>query len=170
MDPWVLFVGLFVAALAVGVVEIFVPSGGLLAFLSAALFVGGIYYAFQISPAVGFGAVVAAPVTMLFVFVKGLKIFPRTTIGRLMILGSNADQKTISEGARGVEAQAQRLSGLLGTEGVTQTELRPSGTAVIGGRKYQVVSTGAYIAQSTPVRVIEVTGNRIVVDPIARDS
>ena len=54
---------------------------------------------------------------------------------------------------------------MLGAEGVAETELRPSGIARLNGRRSDVVADGEFIPQGTRVRVIEVSGNRIVVVP-----
>jgi len=57
---------------------------------------------------------------------------------------------------------------LLGMEGITHSDLRPSGTAYFDGRKIDVVTPGDYIHQATPVRIVEVHGNRIVVEALSR--
>ena len=51
----------------------------------------------------------------------------------------------------------------VGDEGMSVTRLCPSGKAVIGERTLDVVSDGAFIEPECVVRVIEVSGNRIVV-------
>ena len=57
-------------------------------------------------------------------------------------------------------------SALVGLEGVAHTHLRPSGTAVIGNRRCDVVTDGVYIERNTPIRVEKIEGTRIVVAPI----
>ena len=57
---------------------------------------------------------------------------------------------------------------LLGLEGVAHSDLRPSGTAYFGDRKLDVVTYGDYIPQQSLVRIVEVHGNRIVVEDITR--
>lgn len=55
---------------------------------------------------------------------------------------------------------------LEGEEGVTLTPLRPAGAAVIRGKRVDVVTDGVYIEEGQRVRVREVHGSRIVVDPV----
>jgi len=55
------------------------------------------------------------------------------------------------------------LSYLVGSEGITQTVLRPSGTADFNGVKLDVVSEGEYIPKGIPVFIDKIEGNRIVV-------
>ena len=57
---------------------------------------------------------------------------------------------------------------LLGIEGVAHSDLRPGGTAYFDGRKIDVVTLGDYIRRETPIRIVEIHGNRIVVEDISR--
>ena len=52
----------------------------------------------------------------------------------------------------------------VGAKGEALTELRPSGTALIEDNHVDVVSVGPYIDKGSAVVVVEVHGNRIVVD------
>jgi len=66
---------------------------------------------------------------------------------------------------------SQRTVGDIGTErpelinqiGTALTNLRPSGTAVINGKRVDVVTEGSMIERGTPVKVIAVEGLRVVV-------
>lgn len=51
----------------------------------------------------------------------------------------------------------------VGRAGVARTLLRPSGKAEIDGRIIDVVSDGAMIPAGRPVKIVQITGNRIVV-------
>ncbi len=53
---------------------------------------------------------------------------------------------------------------LLGQDGVTTTRLNPSGKAQFGRDVVAVVGTGQMIDEGTPVRVVEVRGNLILVE------
>lgn len=53
---------------------------------------------------------------------------------------------------------------LLGQDGVTTTRLNPSGKAQFGRDVVAVVGTGKLIDEGTPVRVVEVRGNLILVE------
>jgi membrane-bound serine protease (ClpP class) len=56
---------------------------------------------------------------------------------------------------------------LLGIEGMTVTPLRPSGTGLFQGERLDICSEGEYIASGTPVRIVRVEGNRLMVRPVA---
>ncbi len=55
------------------------------------------------------------------------------------------------------------LGYLIGSDGITLTVLRPSGTADFSGVKLDVVSEGEFIPKGTTVRIEKIEGNRIVV-------
>ena len=57
-----------------------------------------------------------------------------------------------------------------GDTGLTASTLRPSGKANFGDHFVDVVSDGGYIEHGTPVEVIRVAGNRIVVRPVSEDT
>lgn len=52
---------------------------------------------------------------------------------------------------------------LVGTEGLAESLLRPSGIARLNDRRYDVVTRGEMIEKGARIKVIEVSGNRIVV-------
>lgn len=54
----------------------------------------------------------------------------------------------------------------VGLEGKTLSDLRPAGKIKQGNQILDVVSSGGFVEKGTPVRIIEVTGNHIVVHPI----
>lgn len=55
---------------------------------------------------------------------------------------------------------------LLHQTGVVHSTLRPCGTAIIGGKRLDVVTEGSFIEPGTPIKVIAVEGLRIVVRPV----
>lgn len=55
---------------------------------------------------------------------------------------------------------------LVGTEGVTLTDLRPSGTARFGDEQVDVVSAGPWVPAGTTIRILRAEGYRHVVEPI----
>jgi membrane-bound serine protease (ClpP class) len=90
--------------------------------------------------------------SILLVVITG-KFLPKTRLFKTLTLGS-------------VVPNAVEDAELLGLEGIAHSDLRPGGTAYFGDRKVDVVSRGDYIRQQSPVRIVEVHGNRIVVEDI----
>ena len=58
-----------------------------------------------------------------------------------------------------------QASSLVGKTGVTKTPLRPSGIAELNGERKSVVTEGGFIDAGKNVRVVSVSGVRIVVEP-----
>lgn len=67
-----------------------------------------------------------------------------------------------------VSPEPESNQDLIGMEGIAHSDLRPGGTAYFGDRKLDVVTHGDYIPHNTPVCIVEVHGNRIVVEDISR--
>jgi len=60
------------------------------------------------------------------------------------------------------------LEDMVGTEGVTDTDLHPSGWILIGNERIFVVSDGTFIENGEKVKIIKVDGNRVVVRQIKK--
>lgn len=172
MNEIIIVIGLFLLGVALGAAEVFIPSAGVLAMLSIASFVASIVFAFAVSAIWGIVTLFAAPAVMVVVVAKGFKYLPKTFIGKRMILPSK-QVGAPSKGSTGYLAPPNGGSPtpddpeqLTGRQGLARTELRPSGSAQIGDRRYNVVSVGEFIAQGAAIRVVEVNGNRIVVESV----
>ena len=79
------------------------------------------------------------------------KYFPQSAVARLF-----TSQRTIGN----VGAEQPEL---LHQQGTAYTQLRPSGTALINGKKVDVVTEGGLIEKGTPVEVVAIEGMRVVV-------
>ena len=71
--------------------------------------------------------------------------------------------ETETRASEGYVSSSREEDELLGKEGVTVSELRPAGIALINGRRTDVVTDGEFVAVDQVVEVIEVSGNRVVV-------
>ncbi len=101
------------------------------------------------------GLVVIIALTYRFVFVKSSPFY-----GKFVLTSEEKREE-------GYDGSSEKLSGLMGKRGAAITRLRPAGKARIDGRPIDVVSRGAYLDPETPVEVIEVRGNRVVVKKVA---
>ena len=79
------------------------------------------------------------------------KFFPQSRLAKLFI-----SQRTV--GDIGTEKPE-----LLHQTGTAFTSLRPSGTAVINGKRIDVVTEGPFVERGSPIKVVEVEGARVVV-------
>lgn len=105
-------------------------------------------------------AALAGVVTSLYVLRRYLHSAP--VVGNVMLMPPDEDE---------AEIRAQRESivdygHLLGREGTTRTQLTPSGKAMFGDELVDVITDGIVIPKGSQVRVVEVTGNRVLVEPL----
>ncbi|MFD1426357.1 NfeD family protein [Kroppenstedtia sanguinis] len=92
-----------------------------------------------------------------------LKVLPRREVWDRIVL---KDSLTREQGYRSVNAKFLEL---IGREGETLTDLRPSGTISVDGERFSCTSGGAWVKKGTPVRVVSVDGTRILVEPLPED-
>lgn len=136
------------------IAEIILPSAGLLTIAALGLFGYSLFLVFStISITAGFIFLVADMI-MVPVFIL---------IGIKALAASPATLKTALKSEEGASVLQPGYQQLLGIEGKAITDLRPSGTASINGKRYDVVSNGEYISKDTIIIVTAVNGNRVVV-------
>jgi len=155
---------LFLVGALIAVIEVVVPSGGILAVAALAALGGSLYCAYQLS---GWTLAVAAileaisiPALVVFTF----KVLPRTSVGKSLMLSPPSSRNSPSAG-RGLRP-AGEFDAMMGREGRAATMLRPSGTVEIDGKRVSVVTNGEMIGEGARVRVVLVEGNRVVVEAI----
>ncbi|HBA83949.1 MAG TPA: hypothetical protein DCZ95_07650 [Verrucomicrobia bacterium] len=90
------------------------------------------------------------------------RFLPETTLFKRLILSTSTSR------SQGFEA-AHSEDTLIGQEGVTLSALRPSGAALIGDRRLDVVTQGEFVEAEAVVRVTEVHGQRIVVEAVSKN-
>ena len=146
---------LFIVAILLVLLELFLP-GGVFGVIGAALIVGSMILAFRQYHEMGFWIVVGELIAATVVILVGIKYFPQSRAGKLLILGHSLDKKL---GFSGTE----HLENYVGREGVSLTHLRPAGIAVIDSKRLDVVSEGTFIDKDRKVKVVAVEGNRMVV-------
>jgi membrane-bound serine protease (ClpP class) len=66
--------------------------------------------------------------------------------------------------------EEEGLEALVGMEGMTTTRLAPAGKARIDGRVRDVTSDDSLVEPGTAVRVVDVRGGRLLVEPLVRPS
>ncbi len=168
MNPLIWAFLLFLAGIGLAAAEILIPSAGVLAIMSLGAFIAAVAMGFEVSAGWGISLLLAAPLVVTVVVVQGFKILPRTWVGRRMILRApGLDDQSKAQTALDESQDTSEIdTALLGLEGITHTELRPSGSADLAGRRHDVVSLGDFIPAGAQIRVVNVAGNRVVVEEI----
>jgi membrane-bound serine protease (ClpP class) len=156
LDP----IGWAIVLLVVGcgflVLEVFIPSGGLLSFFAFVALVASMIVAFNRNLTTGLSfmaiAVFAVPVAVGVAF----KIWPKTPMGKAILGELPSEEETKPDDPRRT---------LVGRIGVAQSLMLPSGAVLIDGKLIDAVSQGIAIDPGQPVVVVEVKGNRVMVRP-----
>lgn len=155
-------VGLIGVALLLMFIEVFLPSGGLIALLSGAAAIGGIWQLFLYDTTWGIigmiGVIVMVPVMVSF----GLKVLPSTPIGKKIFFGDASPDADEERMVREIQVR-DSLHALIGVEGKAITDLRPVGVVRIEGQRYDALAEGPFIDAGTTVRVTIVDGAQIKV-------
>jgi membrane-bound serine protease (ClpP class) len=86
-----------------------------------------------------------------------LRFLPRLPFGRHLVLETGLGALT---GDAATPPDERRW---LGRRGTAASPLRPAGIADLGGERVDVVSQGEYVEPGSPIEVVRVEGNRIVV-------
>jgi membrane-bound ClpP family serine protease len=162
MEPLVWAALLLVLGMLLVMLEVFVPTAGVLGFLSVASILSGIGLAFYNGGlTVGFSFLFGTAVVLPIVLALAFRWFPETPVGRRLLpnLPTSADVLPDNE-------ERRTLRGLLGKVGQAKSPMLPSGAIVVEGRIINAVSEGQPIEAGQNVRVIEVRGGRVVVRPL----
>ena len=147
---------LFIVAVVFIYIELFLP-GGVFGLAGVIAFVASIGLAFQqYGPTWGFTIAAAELLAATILILIGLKRFPQSRAGNLLILRRSLDKEDGFSGTKNSEEY-------VGAEGETVTRLRPAGIARIDSERMDVVTEGSFIDKGMKVKVVAVEGVRIVV-------
>lgn len=148
-------------ALVILIVDLFIPSAGMLAILSLTVAGAGIVCLFRHDTMWGVFGLLFVVIGWPLALFMGFKIMPQTAIGKKLILGSNQDDEE-----RPAEPPSPLLA-LIGSEGVVVTDLRPIGVIRIGDKKFDALSETTLIRSGSTVKVTGlVDGVNLKVRPV----
>lgn len=164
----------FVLALALFVIEVFVPSGGVLGILAICCALCGIVLLFQINTTLGLVGAIVCVAAVPALMMTALKLWPSTPVGRWLCLNGSIDQDTDSIDTPDEETPAvtripSTKQHLFGQTGIAQTDLRPVGVGRFEAGKEPCVAVGGMIAAGTPIKVIAIENDTIKVQALEID-
>ena len=113
---------------------------------------GGVIAAYyEFGPRTGNAVLIGVSLGLLGGMALWMKFFPNSRFGRVFISKQAVGELNVEKPE------------LLHQTGVAFTQLRPSGTALINGKRVDVVTEGALIEKDTPIKVVALEGLRVVV-------
>lgn len=151
LRPMALVITLLAAGAILLLLETVLP-GMVAGILGGLCLVAGVVLAFvNLGATAGLWVFAGTVVGIIIGFAIWASVFPRTRVGRAFI-----SERTIG----GVHTGDATL---LNQTGSAVTVLRPCGTALIGGRRVDVVTEGGLIEKGSPLKVVAIEGLRVVV-------
>ncbi len=161
--PWMPVI--FVIGLAFIVLEVFViPGFGIAGILGLVFMLGSVFYVFFQSTDDIATALLWLSISVILTSILGILTtiyLPKSTPFQRFALST---VMSTDEGYH--SAGTEDFQSFLGKTGVALTPLRPAGTARIDNKRLDVVTVGDFIAQNSPVRVLEVEGSKVSVEAL----
>ena len=152
---------LLVIGLVLLSLELFVPSGGAIGFLAAAVLIASIIAAFMVNPRTGITFTLVACVVVPLLLWGMFQVWPHTPIGKRLFSRLPTEEEVLPDGDH-----YQEIRNLVGKHGIAKTKMLPSGSIKIDGRVYDAVSNGMPIEEGDSIEVIAIKTNRIVIRAI----
>ncbi len=159
-------IALLGVALLLAVIEVFLPTAGLLPVVAAVVAVAGVVCLFRASATWGLIGSLIVIVGGPASFFIGLRVMPNTPLGRRLVLTDTSRGPRGGDGDVATAADTS-LSALVGREGLVATDLRPIGTVKIDGHRYDAISDSGLLRAGSTVRVLAVEGAELRVRPRA---
>jgi len=158
MGITLLIVTAFVLAGVIMILELFIPSHGVLSLAAAACLIYGIVNCFLVSQWLGFVVTIVTAAALPVFIVAMVRIWPNTWIGQRVAI------KTAQKAIPGESIpDVNKLDKLIGQVGEAITDLRPVGAVMFGADRIDCVAETGQIKKGFKVTVIHVEGVRVVV-------
>lgn len=160
MEPLLLWgFGLLAAAVLIFVIELFLPSGGILGIVAAVAAIAGCIAFWRVGTWWGIGSSLFVLTSAPLAFNFAIKIMPHTPMGRALILGDEEDES--QKRAIDQQRETEAAKAIVGATGKAVTPLRPIGIAEIEGQKIEVLAEGGPVDAGATVRITGVVDNQV---------
>lgn len=149
---------LFMGGILLILFELYTPGLGIFGVAGVASIFGSIYLTLGATSS-ALSIISTSLIFAVVIFLVIIRYLPSSKLWNKLIL-NNAE--TLEAGF----VSSDDFKKYVGMEGTAISPLRPAGIIVVEGNQLNVVSEGQYIMQGTRVRVVSVSGNRIIVQPV----
>jgi membrane-bound serine protease (ClpP class) len=154
-------IALVMLALLLIVAEVFIPSGGMISLVAAAVAIAGIVCLFKVDWRWGLAGsgtlLVLGPAAFFF----ALQLMPSTKVGRRILFGESEVEKPVLPPDTRTEFEA-----LIGMEGVALTDLHPVGVIRVKDQRLDALAEVSYVKAGQTVKIVSVEGTSIKVRPV----
>lgn len=143
------------------VIEVFVPSGGVIAVVAAICAIGGVGMLWKFETIWGITGGLSVLVLGPIVMAWGFKMLPHTPMGRA-ILGGRSEEE-LQEIELAEHERTMKRKSLVGMPGVALTDMRPIGEIELNGETIEAFAEHDWIEAGDRVVVTSVGGLEIKV-------
>ena len=158
---WLLLaIFLFVLSAVLIVLEIFIPSFGIITLCSVACLLGGLWLFFSYGTVWGVVGIILAAVIIPIVIVVIYKNFPKTKLGHQLLM--EPQKRKPGEGV----PDSERLSALMGCQGEVLTTMRPVGKCQFDSGKFECIAESGFVEKGAKIEVIKVESSQVTVREI----
>jgi membrane-bound serine protease (ClpP class) len=147
MQPVHLVILLAVIGVVLLVAELLLPTHGVLGVIGLIAIVGAIGVCFSINQWLGLGVFIGSVIVSPFVANFALHLWPRTYVGRRILLPD-------------VDARLTAPPVVLGQMGVCVSDLRPMGECEFGGYRLEAISEHGIIGAGSKVKVVSIASDK----------
>ena len=145
---WIIL--LMVSGIVLLVAELMLPSHGVLGALAVLCLLGSVGVCFRVNQWAALALFLAMIAATPFAWSAAVRIWPKTPIGRRMVL-------------QPVENARQPLPFQIGQTGVSLSELKPMGECDFSGRRVEARCESGFIAAGVRVVIVSADGRRATV-------
>tara|TARA_B100000676_G_scaffold46868_1_gene45615 strand:- start:6839 stop:7411 length:573 start_codon:yes stop_codon:yes gene_type:complete len=157
MDPNTLWaIVLITIGAALIILELFIPSGGLIGIAAVGCFIGAVYLGYQAGQSTGMFILCASVIVVGVMIYLALKIWPHTAMGKNALPPPEDPAGSVT----------RSLEHLVGLHGISTSDLMPNGRIEIDGKSHDAVSRGMIIEAGTEIEVLSIESNRILVGQV----
>ncbi|WP_432799895.1 hypothetical protein [Poriferisphaera sp. WC338] len=147
-------------AMVLFVLEVLLPTAGIIALLSGLCLIGGIVMLFGFNTTVGLIGCALTLLALPFLFGFAIKIWPHTFIAKMITLKNETNRsEELDLPVSGTDIQQ-------GMKGTALTPLRPVGTCLIEGEREECIANAGIIEKGAEIEVVLVDGMQIKVKAI----
>lgn len=142
-DALMLALSLFAAGAILLIAETVLPTFGILGVMGVLCILGSVVACFVVSNTLGVVVLVALTVASPLLFSLAMRIWPKTPIGKRLILNH-------------AEPAPEKPTFTLGQTGVCMTEMRPIGECEFDGKRLEAMSELGIIPAGSTVKIVSV--------------
>ena len=149
---------LIISGMVLIVLELLIPTFGLVAVAALFAFGMAVYTAFGVSATVGWIVVAVVAIGMPAYTVWLVRVLPNSRLGRRVFL-PDEQNRTLGDSLPDVPT----LSEYIGKSGTADSLLRPSGAVRVEGKRLYAMAQSGIIAKGSEIEVVGVHGSDLIV-------